>query len=62
MSLIAVNIHITIPNESLQYLKKTLFWVHADIPQVVNLKKLDKLCPKVEENEGHVFHSSTLRK
>ena len=33
----------------------------ADIPQVVYLTKLDKVCPKVEEDAKHVFHSAAVR-
>ncbi|XP_078340011.1 interferon-induced protein 44-like isoform X4 [Crassostrea virginica] len=32
-----------------------------NIPQVVYLTKLDKVCPKVEEDTKHVFHSAAVR-
>eukprot|EP00105_Crassostrea_gigas_P030110 XP_011452313.1 PREDICTED: interferon-induced protein 44-like isoform X4 [Crassostrea gigas] len=32
-----------------------------NIPQVVYLTKLDKVCPMVEEDAGHMFHSSAVR-
>uniref|UniRef100_K1QZM8 Interferon-induced protein 44-like protein n=1 Tax=Magallana gigas TaxID=29159 RepID=K1QZM8_MAGGI len=31
-----------------------------NIPQVIYLTKLDKVCPMVEEDAGHMFHSSEV--
>ena len=33
----------------------------TDIPQVVYLTKLDKVCPEVEKDSKHVFHSTGVR-
>ena len=34
---------------------------YTDIPQVVYLTKLDKICPIVQEDAKYVFHSSAVR-
>lgn len=36
-------------------------FVYTDVPQVVYLTKLDKVCPMMEEDAGHMFHSSAVR-
>eukprot|EP00105_Crassostrea_gigas_P030109 XP_011452310.1 PREDICTED: interferon-induced protein 44-like [Crassostrea gigas] len=52
-----------IPEKILKQLKAMQSQMNKrNIPQVVYLTKLDKVCPKVEEDAGHIFHSSAVRK
>ncbi|XP_034306975.2 interferon-induced protein 44-like isoform X2 [Magallana gigas] len=51
-----------IPEKILKQMKAMQSRINQrNIPQVVYLTKLDKVCPMVEEDAGHMFHSSAVR-